>query len=478
MTRLQKIGVTALLLGMAGGLLLILPACSWLTKPGNQDPNKPNVILIISDDQPTHTMDYMPIVQKELVGKGINFANAYVTTPLCCPSRSSILTGLYAQHTGVLTNRPPTGGAPAFKKNDATVGVWFHQAGYRTFLLGKYFNNIDLLPVDFIPPGWDDYQIFWNRDKSYANPSFFYGYNFNDNGKIISYGDKPENFSTDVLTQKTLDFINNAGDQPFFIWLGYHAPHYPYGAAVRHEKMFTTNADWKPFWPPNFLEEDRSDKPDWLRKWKAIPADYAFDSDQAILRSMMAVDDGVGKILDLLEKRQIRDNTIIIYLSDNGMAVGEHHLIGKDCPYEECIKVPFVVDYPRLIKSPRIENKFVLNIDIAPTVAELANLKIPVQVDGVSMVPLLKDTAASGRDYFFFEHYRDTEADDPSGLGTIIPSFWGIRTSHWKYVEYEDGEKELYDLVNDPYEMQNIITVPGNESITAALAEQLKTFRP
>lgn len=474
MTGLRKIYLIILLLGVSSGILLITPACSLLNSPGNQDLSKPNVILIITDDQPIHTLDYMPIVQKELIARGIKFDNAYVTTPLCCPSRSSILTGLYAQHTGVLTNRP---GAPAFQKNDATIGVWFHQAGYRTFMLGKYFNNIDLLPVNFVPPGWDDYQIFWNRDKTYDTYSFFNGYNFNENGKIVSYGDQPKDFSTDVLTQKALNFINNSGTQPFLIWLGYTAPHYPYGAAERHKKMFTTDAEWKPYWPPDFLEADRSDKPQWLQNQKEIPADYAFDTDQAILRSMMSVDEGVGQIISLLEKRQIRDNTIIVFLSDNGMAIGEHQLIGKDCPYDECIKVPFIVDYPPLIQAPRVENKFVLNIDIAPTIAELAGIKIPGAIDGVSMLPLLKDSSAAWRDSFFFEHYQDTQSDDPSGLGMQIPTFWGIRTMQWKYVEYADGEKELYNLVSDPVEMQNIVNDPGNESIIATLSAQLQTFR-
>jgi arylsulfatase A-like enzyme len=474
MPRLFKLGILIVMLAISSGVLLIAPACSVLNPPGNQDPAKPNVILIITDDQPVHTLDYMPIVQKELVARGINFTQAYVTTPLCCPSRSSILTGLYAQHTGVLTNRP---GAPAFEKNDATLGVWFHQAGYRTFLLGKYFNNIDLLPVDFVPPGWDDYQIFWNRDKNYANFSFYNGYNYNENGKIISYGDQPEAYSTDVLTQKALDFISSSGSQPFLIWLGYYGPHYPYESAARHQKMFKTDAEWSPYLPPNFMEDDRSDKPEWMRN-QSIRMDDAFDADQAILRSLQSVDEGIGKILALLEKRQIRDNTIIIFLSDNGLAIGEHQIIGKDCPYEECIKVPFIIDYPALITAPRVESQFALNIDIAPTLADLAGIPLPTAVDGVSLVPVLQSASAPGRESFFFEHYRDTEADDPSGLGTTIPSFWGIRTAGWKYVEYETGEKELYNLVNDPYEMQNIINQPGTEQIVATLSGQLQAFRP
>lgn len=474
----KKIALALMLLAFAGGVLTFSPACSVLpAATGNQDPSRPNVLLIITDDQPLYALDYMPIVQRELIQKGINFTRAYVTTPLCCPSRSSILTGLFVQNTGVLTNRPPSGGAPAFKKNDSTLGVWFQRAGYRTFMLGKYFNNIDMLPETFIPPGWDDYQIFWNRDKTYPSPSFFYGYNFNENGDIVSYGDQPEDFSTDKLTQKAMDFITAAGEDPFFIWLGYYAPHYPYGFPERHKKLFTTDADWKPYWPPNFREEDRGDKPEWLRTWKSIPTDWAFDNQQGMLRSLISADEGIGKIIDLLEKRKIRENTIIIFLSDNGMAFGEYHLIAKDCPYDVCLQVPFVVSYPNLIQSPRAEDKFVLNIDIAPTLLELANISITEELDGMSFAPLLKDPSTPWRDWFYFEHYRDTEADDPSGLGTIIPSYWGIRSNEWKYVEYENGERELYDLLNDPYEMQNLASLPEYAEWVSQLSEQLKPFR-
>lgn len=474
----KKIALALSILALSGGILTFSPACSAPpTGTGNQDLSRPNVLLITTDDQPLYSLEYMPIVQRELVQKGINFTRAYVTTPLCCPSRSSILTGLFVQNTGVLTNRPPNGGAPAFKKNDSTLGVWFQRAGYRTFMLGKYLNNIDMLPETFIPPGWDDYQIFWNRDKTYPSPSFFYGYNFNENGNIVSYGDQPEDFSTDKLTQKAMDFITTAGEDPFFIWLSYYAPHYPYGFPERHKKLFTTDADWKPYWPPNFLEEDRSDKPDWLRTWKSIPTDMAFDNQQGMLRSLISADEGIGKIVDLLEKRKIRENTIIIFLSDNGMAFGEYHLIAKDCPYDVCLQVPFVVSYPNLIQSPRAESGFVLNIDIVPTLLELANIPVVDELDGMSFAPLLKDPSAPWRDWFFFEHYRDTEADDPSGLGTIIPSYWGIRSNEWKYVEYESGERELYDLLNDPYEMQNLASQPEYMEWMAQLSEQLKPFR-
>ena len=464
--------ILALLFGVAG--LFSLSACQKKAQVGNQNPDRPNIIIFMTDDQPMHTMDYMPVVQRELIDKGVNFTQAYATTPLCCPSRASIITGLFAQHTGVLTNRP---GAPAFTKDKETVAVWFKQAGYRTGWIGKYFNNIDVLSLDYIPPGWDDYQVLWERDKSYDYFSFFYGYLLNDNGKLESYGLDAEDYSTDVFTEKAKTFIEASGQEPFFLVLSYYAPHYPYDSAKRHEKRFTTDEEWNPHWPPNFIEEDMSDKPVWLQEMKKIEYNYAFDSDQAMLRSLLSADEGIEQILKLLDNRQVRENTIILFISDNGMSVGEHHIIGKDCPYEECIQIPFVVTYPRLENTPRTEDKFALNIDITPTLLEFANIPIPAGLDGVSLVPLLQNPQVDWREHIFIEHYRDGEADDPSGLSATIPTYWAIRTTQWKYVEYIHGEQELYDMINDHYELENLAYLPQYAELIRGFSEQLQPFR-
>lgn len=470
-----RISLTLILLAGVSGLLgLSLSSCQANAKPGNQDPDRPNIIIFMTDDQPMHTMNYMPVVQRELIDKGVNFTRAYATTPLCCPSRASIITGLFAQNTGVLTNRP---GAPAFTKDEETIAVWFQQAGYRTGWIGKYFNNIDVMGIEYRPPGWDDYQILWDRDKSYEQFSFFYGYLLNNNGKLISYGREAEDYSTDVFTTKAMEFIKKSDEQPFMLVISYYAPHYPYDSAKRHEKRFTTDEDWKAHWPPNFLEEDMSDKPEWAQNLKPLHWNYALDSDQAMLRTLMSVDEGIEEILELLEKRQIRDNTVILFISDNGMSVGEHHIIGKDCPYEECIQIPFVVTYPRLENAPRAEDKFALNIDIAPTILDFANIPIPPGLDGTSLVPLLENPQADWRSHVFIEHYRDGEADDPSGLSSLIPTYWAIRTDEWKYVEYIHGERELYDMVNDRYELNNLANLPEYEELMQAFSAQLRPFR-
>lgn len=474
MQRIIRISISLSLLIVAGLLGSSLVGCNGLEKVGNQNPSRPNIILIMTDDQPMHTMDYMPIVQKELIEKGVNFTRAYSTTPLCCPSRASIITGLFAQHTGVLTNRP---GAPAFEKDEETVAVWFQEAGYRTGWLGKYLNNIDVMTIDYRPPGWDDYQVLWDRDKGYDHFSFFYGYYLNNNGKLISYGHDAEDYSSDVFTEKAKSFIKDSGEQPFLLIVSYYSPHYPYEAARRHEELFTTDEDWKPHWPPNFIEEDMSDKPEWLRTMRKIDYNYALDSDQAMLRSLISVDDGVGEILALLEKRQIRDNTIVVFMSDNGMSVGEHHIIGKDCPYEECIQIPLVVTYPRLNNVPRNENKFALNIDLASTFLEFANIPNPGGLDGVSLVPLLENPQVKWRDHVFIEHYKDGEADDPSGLSAYIPTYWAIRTDEWKYIEYIHGERELYDMINDRYELDNLASHTEYAELIKLLSGQVQPFR-
>lgn len=462
----------ALLASISGFFGFSLSGCRQ--QAGNQNPQKPNIIVIMTDDQPMHTLSYMPTVQEEVVQKGVNFTKAYATTPLCCPSRASIITGLFAQHTGVLTNRP---GAPAFTKDKETVAVWFKEAGYRTGWIGKYFNNIDLLPQDYIPPGWDDYQVLWDRDKTLGHFSFFYGYLLNNNGKMESYGHEAEDYSSDVFTRKAKTFIETAEEQPFFLVISYYSPHYPYEAARRHENLFKTEVEWTPHWPPNFIEEDMSDKPEWLQTMKKIDYEYALDSDQAMLRSLMSVDEGLGELLKLLDQRQIRENTILVFLSDNGLAVGEHHIIGKDCPYEECIQIPLALYHPGQDYTARNEEKFALNIDLAPTLLDLANIPIPNGLDGTSLEPLLANPETDWRDHVFIEHYKDGEADDPSGLSTRIPTYWAIRTDKWKYVEYINGDRELYDMVNDRYELENLASRPEYAELIQSFSEQIQPFR-
>ena len=460
---------------------MLLLGASSCTNSGRQNaitvtpnPSKPNIILILTDDQPPQSLQYMPKVEQELAGKGITFVNGYVTTPLCCPSRASILTGLYAHNHGVETDRPPQGGATVFK-DASTIAVWLKAQGYRTAMLGKYMNNYDSInPSGYVPPGWDVWDAFMSQGKN--DMGYYYGYTLSDNGKVVQYSMDSKDYSADVLTAKALDFIETSGNQPFFLYLSFYNPHQTYQAADRYKNMFKTDAEFTPYRPPNFMESDLSDKPEWLQTLEKPDVAYLDHVYQRILRSLMSVDDSVGKVTQLLDKKSERDRTAIFYLSDNGESLGDNAILGKNCPYDACAHVPFIVSYPPLIPSARTDDHFVLNIDLAPTFADLAGATVPTKVNGVSLTPLLTNPSMAWRDDFLIEHFQE-EASQEEGLTTAIPTYYAVRTKDWKYIEYDTGERELYDLKVDPFEMNNLAKEPGHEQIIATLQAQLKELK-
>lgn len=462
------------IVGLMIFVLLVLMARPFLIpRMGNMDSSKPNIILVLTDDQPPQTLAYMPNVQKELVAKGVTFNSAFVTTPLCCPSRASILTGQYVCHHEVKTNRAPEGGALKFK-DDSTLAVWLHEAGYRTALYGKYLNGTNDLPEGYVPPGWDVWQAFSKRDPNLA---FYYNYSLSENGKIVHYGRRASDYSTDLLTKRAVQFIEDSGDQPFFLMLSVFAPHETYQAADRHKNLFKTDAEFTRYRPPSYFEADLSDKAGWVSRIKPANKDYVDHVYERILRSLMAVDDSVAVLVETLEKRRIRENTVIIFMSDNGVSMGENGIFGKNCGYDPCLHVPLVISYPPMTASARTDDRFALNIDIAPTILDLAGLPIPEMVDGLSLVPLLKGASSNWRDGFMIEHYQDKGDAEESGLAAIIPGYFAFRTREWKYIEYETGERELYDLLNDPFEMNNVAAQPMYEDILHVLQSQLDEIK-
>jgi N-acetylglucosamine-6-sulfatase len=474
---MSKIRCLILVLSML--LLLGQLACSTLNIPSvpyvTPNPSKPNIILFLTDDQPPQSLQYMPIVQKELIAKGINFTNGFVTTPLCCPSRASILTGLYAHNHGVLTDTPPQGGAPAFK-DASTIAVWLKQAGYRTALMGKYLNDYELLtPTGYVPPGWDEWDAFWKHGGN--NLGFYYGYSMSENGKLVQYSMDSKDYSGDILTAKALNFIQASGNRPFFLVLAYYNPHQTYQAADRFKNMFKTDATFTRYRPPNFLPTDFTNRPAWLITFNKPTAAYLDNIYQRILRSMMSVDEAVGQVTNLLNTLSERNRTAIFYLTDNGESLGDNGILGKDCPYDACSHVPFIVSYPPLTSKTRTDDHFVLNIDLAPTFASLGGATVPGKIDGVSLLPLLSDPNETWRDQFLIEHWQDISPNNPEGPTAQIPTFYALRTKDWKYVEYDNGDRELYDLKADPYELHNLAGQSAYTSIMLTLSAQLKTLK-
>lgn len=432
---------------------------------------RPNIIVIMTDDQPYLTVNDMPIVRNTLIPNGVSFPNAVATTPLCCPSRTSILTGEYAHNTQVYTNKAPNGGATIFDDTD-TIGVWMKNAGYSTAYLGKYLNDYEQLkPYGVVPPGWDEWDVFVKKASEYL---YYFNFSLSEDGKIVDYPKKKFNYSTDVITQKAVDYINDQKENPFFLVVGYYNPHSPYITAPRHKDLFKANSGWSftQYRPPNVNESDISDKPKYIKKLKPYSLDELDITHRQILRSLQSVDEGIGSIIETIEKIGLTDNTVIFYLSDNGLTMGEHRFgFDKNCPYEECLKIPLIVYAPSRYE-PRSDSSIIANIDLVPTIVELAGLPIPNSINGNSFFQLLNDPATDWRDEILIEHWPTSEDEDDS-LGALIPEYFGIRSAEWKYIEYSTGERELYNLIQDPYELQNVANNPDNQSIMDTFSQRI-----
>jgi arylsulfatase A-like enzyme len=468
---------------------------TWVVRFGPKpQPLRPNILFILSDDQRWDTTDdthspvpgqpIMPGLHSELGGSGIEFVNAFISTPLCCPSRASIYRGQYAHNTGVHSNAGANGGADDFVPLEGeTVATLLQAAGYRTGFLGKYLNGYGALwsgDVPHVPPGWDD----WG---SFKEPGYF-DYELIDNGVIVPYGSEEADYSTDVLRERAKRFISEtvALGQPFFLHLAFKAPHGPFFPAPRHEGMFSGLAPWR---PASFNEPDVSDKPTWVKNTQPLPPAQQDDIDYTRIRQLevlQAVDEAIGGstthgitgIMQHLRDLGIADNTLVVYVSDNGWGWGEHRLEGKNKPYEESIRAPMFVRFPKLAPLPRVESKFALNIDLCPTFVDLAlrttDPQPTVSFDGVSLLGLLDGTASSWRTDFLTEGW-------PTG------HVWAtVREARWKYTELplQPGnpntlfERELYDLETDPLELVNVADDAANAQRVADMAARLRQLRP
>ena len=395
-------------------------------------PTKPNVLLIVTDDQQYRTLGAMSAVGKRIVDKGVNFVNGYVTNPMCCPSRASILTGNYAHTTGVYQNHH---GFESFHDH-STVATWLNAAGYDTALIGRYLNAYQ---PPYVPPGWDRWIAKTNGGGVY------YHYSLEDDGHIEHYGGTPRDYITDVLADKAVSFLDSSMGKPFFLMFTPNAPHSPAEPSEKYLHAFPDLQRWR---PPSYDEKRVRDKPMWVQRKDRLSAGQqraidAFRRDQ--LRTLLSVNDAIKRMLDELSATGRIANTLILFTSDNGYLWGEHRLVGKSVPYEESIRVPFVVRYDAMGIEQREDAHPVLNIDIAPTIAHLARVS-DRGADGRSLLPLLRDPKAPWRKQFLAEHIA----------GGAMPAWCEVHGTRHAYIYYADGEQELYNLDKDPHELRNI----------------------
>lgn len=449
--------------------ILAMIVLTLLAGCGVNNPFKdpPNIIFILTDDMDMTLMPYMEKTNQLIGEQGATFENHFVTTPLCCPSRASILRGQYAHNTDVLANAPGFVRFFKLRAEEDTLNVWLNEAGYRTALYGKYLNNYPVnAGQNYVPPGWTDWAAFLGTDYE---GDLYFNYTLNENGALVEYGGAPEDYSTDVIRDKSLAFIEDSveADSPFFLFVSVYAPHGPATAAPRHEALYETLAYPR---KPSFDEEDLSDKPGIIRAQTETGDDFdQGDANvyfSARINSLRAVDELVEALTHSLEQNGLLENTYIIFTSDNGFRLGEHRIpSGKGTAYEEDIRVPLLLRGPGIQPGMRI-SPMTANIDFAPTIAELAGVRAPDFVDGRSFVPCLYDAEVAWRDGVLLEFgYIDEEAlaqalQDPETDNLLADvaggAFRGIRGGDYVYIEYANGEIEFYDLKADPYQLENL----------------------
>ena len=463
---------------------------------------RPNILFILVDDLDAklNSISYMKNLQELMVARGTSLDDFLITNSLCCPSRTSILRGQYTHSHQVYHNESPDGGFSKFNavgNEESTLGVWLQSAGYRTALIGKYLNGYPF-PDDrtYFPPGWSEWY-------SPARKNAYDGYDFvlNENGTLVAYSPDEENYFTDVASRKAVDFIQRASADktPFFLYLAPFAPHAPATAAIRHRELYPSVT--APV-SPSFNEADVSDKPLNMshnplleeKKISNINQNYR----QRIL-SLQAVDEMIAELILTLEQTGQMENTYIVFTSDNGYHMGQHRLVeGKGTFYEEDIVVPFIVRGPGVSENRRVPGFLAGNVDIPITIVDWAGVVPPDFIEGRSLSAVLAGGTIPVEDCrkaYLLETYAQKNTSEGSvpferttaglfnptaglpslTLPSLSPVSRGLRTTEYLYVEHNDGFVELYDLLNDPYELENIASA-ASPTLLANLSTWLQAL--
>ncbi len=416
---------------------------------------RPNIVLISTDDQTVSDMRWMPKAVRYLGKEGVTFSRALSPHPLCCPARAAILTGQYAQNNGVKSNQDPFNFAAL--QNTTTLPVWMHRAGYQTAFTGKYLNGYGTKGKP--QPGWD----YW--DAAMVNPYSYVGYQMYQNGDEQYYKDLN---NVDYINQRVNTLVRDFSKdrRPFFIWASHVAPHgrldkikkIPSTAEALPPKRFATkfsNVESPSLRDPGYSETDVSLKNSLVQS-KAQPSRAKINTVfRSRIRSLQAVDEGIVSLIRTLRQTGELANTYIIFTSDNGFLLGEHHLITKNVPYRQSLRVPMIVRGPGVPKG-KIRTQRALMIDLAPTIADLGGATPLVTVDGVSLMPsILADRPL--RDTVLIQAGPQTDADLPYGW------WWrGVTTDRYTYARFfANGIEELYDHRYDPSEIYNVAEDPA-----------------
>ena len=461
---------------------------------------RPNILFIMTDDHAAHAIsaygsrvNHTPHLDR-LAREGMRFRNAFVTNSICTPSRAAILTGKYSHLNGV----------PVFNRFDGsqpTVAKLLQAGGYHTGMIGKWHLGSD-------PTGFDRWEIFPGQGA------------YNDPVLYTATGEKTYTgrYATDLVTDLAIDFIRSRPkDRPFFLMCHHKAPHRPWTPDERHRKMF--EGRWIP--EPPTLWDGYQTRTDALREneqrvaadltrrdlkleppagltepeltdWLAVkPAEVAIDAAggktlagealvrwkyqrymQDYLACVQGVDDNVGRLLDFLKESGLERNTLVVYTSDQGFFLGDHGLFDKRFMYEDSLRMPLMVRWPAAIPAGATTEAMALNLDFAPTFLEAAGLPVPVDMQGRSLVPVLRGPQPAGwRTSMYYRYYHD-----PGDHNTRAHQ--GVRTLTHKLIHYSTKDQwELFDLARDPQELHNLYGQPGQEKLTAELKAELARLK-
>lgn len=415
--------------------------------------DRPNILFVLTDDQHFALFDVMPNMQKLIVQEGASFTHAFFNDPLCCPSRASMMSGLYAHNHGVVSNN----GKPFAEVDSRSVAPWLESAGYRTIIVGKYLNVFD-----GTPPGWDIFEV----SRGAGALGHYYGPKLHLNGRVTKHPDTA--YTTTVYTDRAIAHIKDAVEDgvPFFLWLSYHAPHVPpkpepkYQAALATLRiprlpslnaMIRNGAAYTQRGPQSASDIDKLD------------GDYRTQA-----RAALSIDDGIARLVATLTSEGVLNNTYIIVTTDNGWNPGYHRLSrAKGYPYDEVLKMPLFVRGPGVAKGSRID-ALTINADMGPTMAGLAGARYSSTVDARSLADVLLGRARSTRQVqpIFYEE---------GTANRTTPSYRGLRSRKYLYVEYDTGEKELFDMDSDPYQLDNIYA-SASKTLKKALADRTRAL--
>jgi N-acetylglucosamine-6-sulfatase len=422
--------------------------------------DKPNIVFILADDMRKDDLRYMPKTRSVLGDKGMSFSNAFVSNALCCPTRATTMRGQYSHNTGVWTNKGSSGGWRAYrnKGNEKdNMATRLDAAGYRTGLFGRYLNQYS--DTKGKPRGWD-------RWFAHTRGTRYYDYKINDDGRIIHYGSTPADYETDVIADRAKKFIGTSANAgvPFFAYVAPRAPHSPATPATRDKHTYD---GLKARRLPSFNEKNVADKPPWIRKLPLLSDAKKTKIDNRAEKraeTLQALDDLVAGIVSRLNDKHVLSQTYIFFTSDNGWHAGEHRIPKEKWrPYEEDIRMPLLVRGPG-VAAGSTTYKLVLDTDYLPTFTDLADVHTPNYVDGRSLQPVLEGDNTAWRSAILLE-----------AAAQYSPAYSGIRTSDGrKYVEYAGGNRELYHLDRDPYELRDAYD-PNDQPTT--LAQRLKKLR-